>query len=145
MICLNLIQEKMMTSLIVETLCILVIVAINGYLAMAEMAIISARKSLLRSQSETGDKKARLALFFAEKPGELLSAIQLGITSLGILAGVFSGATISLALCRILETAGLPTIWAELSGIALVVTCISLLSLIFGELTPKRLDRKSVV
>lgn len=128
-----------MTSLIVETLCILVIVAINGYLAMAEMAIISARKSLLRTQSETGDKKARLALSFAEKPGELLSAIQLGITSLGILAGVFSGATISLALCRILEKAGLPTIWAELSGIALVVTCISLLSLIFGELTPKRL------
>ncbi|MBZ0187270.1 MAG: CNNM domain-containing protein, partial [Candidatus Obscuribacterales bacterium] len=82
-------------SVLVEISCLFLLVVANGYLSMSEMAIVVAKKAHLRIRAKDGDKKAEAALALATSPGEFLAAIQLGITGIGILAGVFSGATLT--------------------------------------------------
>ena len=87
-----------MSEVIFEISVIFGLTLINGFLAMAEVAVISGRKSKLQSLADHGNKSAQIALNLANKPTQLLSTVQIGITLIGIIAGVYGGATLSLHL-----------------------------------------------
>jgi putative hemolysin len=128
-----------MTGITTEILLIAALIVINGILAMSEIAIVSARKTRLRQQAQAGDRGAAAALELAEQPTRFLSTVQIGITLVGILAGAFGGATIATAIARALESIAPLAAYAEAIALALVVGAITFLSLIIGELVPKRL------
>ena len=92
-----------MESISLEVAVLAGLIVINGILAMAEMALVSARKNRLQQKAERGDPKARAALALANEPGNFLSTIQVGITLVGILAGAFGGATLAGQLARVLD------------------------------------------
>jgi len=119
---------------------VLLLVVLNGLFAMTELAVMTSRKSKLQSRAERGDRGARAALKLSEDPTHFLSAVQVGITLIGILAGAFGQAAIAGDLNAILETA-FPALeaYTEVFSTALVVICITYVSLIVGELVPKRL------
>ena len=119
---------------------VLLLVVLNGLFAMTELAVVSSRKSRLQSRAERGDRGARAALKLSEDPTHFLSAVQVGITAIGILAGAYGQATIAGELNKILSAA-LPTLaaYTHVFSTALVVICITYVSLIVGELVPKRL------
>jgi len=119
---------------------VLLLVVLNGLFAMTELAVVSSRKSKLQSRAERGDKGARAALKLAEEPTHFLSAVQVGITLIGILAGAYGQATIAGELDKILEVS-FPALaaYTEFFATALVVVCITYVSVIVGELVPKRL------
>lgn len=122
-----------------ELLIVAALILLNGFFAMSEMAVVSARRGRLQQMAERGSKGARVALGMTEDPTRLLSTVQIGITLIGVLAGAFSGATIAEKLERaLLEIPELAT-RAETLSIAIVVICISYFSLIAGELVPKRI------
>ena len=122
-----------------DIIIISILILLNGALAMAEIAIISAKRSKLQRLSRDGDKSAELALTFSKNPNEFLSSIQIGITLVGILAGVFGGAKFAEALS--LKISQIPGFGPYSLSIALfiVVITITYLTLVIGELVPKRL------
>ncbi len=111
----------------------------NGVFAMSEMAVVSARQARLQYLAERGDSRARAALGLIESPNRFLSTVQIGITLASILAGAFGGATIAEELAGSLS--GVPFIgqYGEVLGVAIVVLVTTYLSLVLGELVPKRL------
>ncbi|WP_292037391.1 MULTISPECIES: hemolysin family protein [unclassified Brevundimonas] len=119
---------------------VLLLVVLNGLFAMTELAVVSSRKSKLQSRAERGDRGARAALKLSEEPTQFLSAVQVGITLIGILAGAYGQATIAGELDRILEVS-FPALapYSQFASTALVVVLITYVSLIVGELVPKRL------
>ncbi len=125
-------------SLLTEIIIIVALVLVNGVFAMAEMALVSARKTRLRELSDNGDAGARAALLVREEPNRFLSIIQVGISLVGILAGVFGGATIAERISAVLRTMPLLAPYSSGLGIAIVVVGITYLSLVLGELVPKR-------
>jgi putative hemolysin len=122
-----------------EILLILLLIAANGVFAGIEMAVVSSRRSRLETRAEEGDRKAQAALDLIEAPGTFLSTIQIGITLVGILAGAVGGATLAARLAPAL--AALPGVapYAQTIAVAVVVIGITYLTLIFGELVPKRI------
>ena len=128
-----------MSSIVTELLLITALLLLNGLLAMSEMAIVSARKTRLRQQADAGSAGAAAALDLAEHPTRFLSTVQIGITLVGILTGAFGGATIAASIARSLEPIPPLSAYAEAIGLAVVVAAITCLSLIVGELVPKRL------
>lgn len=126
--------------LLIAVVVVLLLVVLNGLFAMTELAVVSSRKSKLQSRAEKGDRGARAALKLAEEPTHFLSAVQVGITLIGILAGAYGQATIAGELDRILETT-FPAFaaYSEFFATALVVVLITYVSLIVGELVPKRI------
>lgn len=126
-------------SYFTEIAIVLVLIALNGLFSMSEFALVSARKTRLKQRAEKGDTRADVALKLANEPTPFLSTIQIGITLVGIFAGAFGGATIARGLAAYFEE--IPAL-APYSGglsITLVVVVITYLTLIFGELVPKRL------
>ena len=132
-----------MGSLTTEILLILVLVVANGVFAMAEVAIVASRKARLQGRAQAGDARARVALELVESPNRFLATVQVGITLIGIFAGAFGGATLSKQLAGALR--GVPTLapYADSIGLGLVVMAITYLSLIVGELVPKRIGMHS--
>jgi putative hemolysin len=126
-------------SFIFEIVFILVLILLNGILAMAEFAVVSAKKIRLQQRAEGGDTKAAAALELAHEPTHFLSTIQIGITLVGILAGAFGGATVAEELAAYLNEFPLLAPYSEILAITLVVVVITYLTLIFGELVPKHL------
>jgi putative hemolysin len=126
-----------------ELLIILLLIFLNGIFAMSELAIVSARKVRLHQWASEGNARARAALELAEHPNRFLSTTQIGITLVGIFAGAFGGATIAEKLAAWLK--GLPLLapYSEPLALGLVVLGITYLSLIVGELVPKRLALQS--
>lgn len=122
-----------------EVLLILGLAVINGVLAMSEIAMVSARKVRLRQRAKAGDRGAQAALELAESPGRLLSTVQIGITLVGILAGVFGGATLAEELAALVAQVALLAPYSQAIGFGIVVIGITYISLIFGELVPKQL------
>jgi putative hemolysin len=128
-----------MSSITLEILVILLLVLANGVFAMAEIAVISVRKTRLQELAEQGNKNARAALELANSPNRFLSTVQVGITLIGILAGAFGGATLSKTLAIYIRLIpGLAEVSQALS-LGIVVLTITLLTLVIGELVPKRL------
>ena len=119
---------------------VLLLVVLNGIFAMTELAVVSSRKSKLQSRAERGDRGARAALKLSEEPTQFLSAVQVGITLIGILAGAYGQATIAGELDRIISTS-FPVVapYSHFTSTAVVVVLITYVSLIVGELVPKRL------
>lgn len=118
---------------------VLALIALNGFLAMSELAVVSSRRARLQAMAAKGSRGADKALALAGDPGRFLSTVQIGITLVGILSGAFSGATLGDRLAGQLEQAGLPSGAASALGVGAVVAVITYLSLIFGELVPKQL------
>lgn len=118
---------------------ILLLVLLNGVLAMSELAIVSARPNRLQQMAEDGNKGAGIAAHLASDPGKFLSTVQIGITLIGIGNGAFGGATLTEPVARLLG--GLPGLSSNSTQLAgfVVVVGITYLSLIIGELVPKRL------
>ena len=128
-----------MLAISVEILLVILLVALNGLFALSEMAVVASRKAKLKQRALAGDRRARAALDLAENPNRFLSAVQIGITLVGILAGAFGGATLAEQIARWLQSAGVAAAYAEVFALALVVAAIGFLSLVFGELVPKRI------
>ncbi|HEX7968069.1 MAG TPA: hemolysin family protein [Stellaceae bacterium] len=119
---------------------IVLLILLNGFFAMAEMAVVSARKARLQHAADLGREGARVALELKRDPGRFLSTVQIGITVIGVLASVFGGATLAETLAQYLETfPGWVGHYAKSISFAVVVILISYFSLILGELVPKRL------
>ncbi|MBY0333402.1 MAG: hemolysin family protein [Acetobacteraceae bacterium] len=114
------------------------LVLLNGCFALSELAIVSARRPRLRAMAEDGRAGARAALALAEDPGKFLSTVQIGITLVGVVAGAFSGATLGGALGRWLAGLGVPTAVADPVGFGAVIALVTYLSIVVGELVPKR-------
>ncbi|MFA5600366.1 MAG: CNNM domain-containing protein, partial [Phenylobacterium sp.] len=125
--------------LLVASAVVLLLVVLNGLFAMSELAIVSARKSRLQTLADRGDKGASSALKLADEPTRFLSSVQVGITLIGILAGAFGQATIAAELDALLETVPGFAPYSEAVSTGLVVVVITYLSLIVGELVPKRI------
>jgi putative hemolysin len=122
-----------------EVILVLLLVIINGVFALSEMAIVSSRKARLQQRINEGDTDAIIALKLSEHPNDFLATVQIGITLIGVLAGAVGGATISDAMA--LWFASLPALkpYAESISLGIVVVVITFLSLLLGELVPKRL------
>ncbi len=127
----------------IEILILLVLILGNGFLSMSEMALVSARKVRLRQQIDEGDARAARALALAEEPGPMLSTVQVGITLIGILTGVFGGARLSAPLAQALARFEWLAPYAAATSLVFVILIITFLSLVLGELVPKRLALNS--
>jgi putative hemolysin len=124
---------------LLEIAIVVALVVLNGLLAMSELAVVSARRTKLKALAERGSRGAATALRLAEDPGRFLSAVQIGITLVGVLSGAFSGATLGGRLTVWLASFGLSPGAAQALGFGGVVVAITYLSLIIGELVPKRI------
>jgi magnesium and cobalt exporter, CNNM family len=124
---------------VIEILIILLLLLANGFFAMSEIAIISARKAHLQQLAKSGNAKARAALDLATNPDRFLATVQIGITLIGIFAGAFSGATIADRIGSYLGTFPLLAPYSKTIGVGSVVVGLTYLSLVIGELVPKRL------
>lgn len=122
-----------------DVLIILILIIFNGLLALSETAMLSMRKARLQHRVNDGDKRARLALKLAENPNRFLSTIQIGITVIDVLIGAISGATVTEFLTASLAHIPALVPFAEAIGLIVVVIVVSFLSIVFGELVPKRL------
>lgn len=127
-----------MSAIAFEVLVIVVLLAINGIFAMSELAIVTARKVRLEQRAEKGDAGAKAALALAQEPTRFLSTIQVGITLIGVMAGAFGGATIAEEIAVWFTRIPAIARYANALALALVVTAITYLSLLIGELIPKR-------
>ena len=114
---------------------------LNGAFAMSEMSLAASRKARLVALAESGDKGARTALELMDNPTEFLSSVQVGITSIGMLNGIVGEAAFSGALAAWLVPLGLPQSSAEIAATAIVVVAITYVTIVFGELVPKRIGQ----
>ncbi len=124
--------------MIAEILIVVVLIIVNGVLALSELAIVSARPARLKPL-ESKSRGAAAALRLGENPGRFLSTVQIGITLVGVLSGAFSGATLGTRFTDFLLSKGVPGDWASTLGVGSVVLLITYVSLIVGELVPKQL------
>lgn len=128
-----------MSNVSVEIVFLLLLTVANGVFAMSEAAMISARKTLLQQRAEAGDAGASAALQLVESPSRFLSTVQIGITLIGILSGAFGGSTLAQNLAPVFERIPLLAPYSQVLSVAIIVLFITYLSLVIGELVPKRL------
>lgn len=128
-----------MSSVASEALLIILLIIVNGVFSMSELAIVSARKVRLEQWAKEGNAKARAALRLIASPTNFLSTVQIGITLIGILSGALGGATVAQNLQSSFETVPLLQPYSKPLSFAIVVGIITYLSLVVGELVPKRL------
>jgi putative hemolysin len=128
-----------MPPVAIEIIIVLMLILLNGVFAMSEIAVVSARQVRLQQRAQGGDQGAQAALDLAINPNRFLSTVQVGITLIGIFAGAFGGATVAQTLAAFLRE--LPFIERSATAISLVivVTAITFLSVVLGELVPKRI------
>ena len=124
-----------------EILLIALLTLLNGVFAMSEMALASSRKARLSALAESGDHGAAAALKLMEQPTRFLSTIQVGITSIGVLNGIIGEAAFSSGLANWLQGLGMGARWAAYSATGVVVALITYVTIIFGELVPKRIGQ----
>ncbi len=124
-----------------DFLIILLLIVLNGAFAMSELAVASSRKSRLQRLADEGDKGASAAVKLMEDPTHFLSSVQVGITSIGVLNGIVGEAAFSTGLSDNLSTWGLERATADIVATAIVVTVITFLTIVFGELVPKRIGQ----
>ena len=114
---------------------------LNGVFAMSEMSLASSRKARLTAMAESGDKGAQAALGLLENPTQFLSSVQVGITSIGMINGIVGEAAFSGGLATWFQTFGATPRAAEIAATALVVAIITFITIVFGELVPKRIGQ----
>lgn len=123
----------------IELLIVLSLILLNGLFALSELAIVSSRQPRLKAFAATGRKGAESALALSSNPGRFLSAVQIGITMIGTINGVYSGETFGQYAYAALREAGLPETAATSIGYGTVIAVITYLSVIIGELVPKNI------
>lgn len=128
-----------MSSLTLEITFIFLLLFANGLFAMAEIAVVTARKARLKGMAEDGANGAKLALALANSPGKFLSTVQVGITFVGVLASAIGGANISDRLAVVVRKIPALENYAEAIALTIIVGSITYLSVIIGELVPKRI------
>ena len=124
-----------------DILLIVLLTLLNGVFAMSELALASSRKARLTATAEAGDKGSRAALGLLDNPTQFLSSVQVGITSIGMLNGIIGEAAFSAGLSAWLQTWGITARAADISATALVVVVITYITIVFGELVPKRIGQ----
>ncbi|MBE0410531.1 MAG: HlyC/CorC family transporter [Anaerolineales bacterium] len=122
-----------------EILIILALILFNGVLAMSEIAVVTARKVRLQQLVEKGNTRAAVAIELADTPGRFLSTVQIGITTIGILAGVFGGVTIAASLESRFGELTIVAAYAKPISMGIVVVTVTYLTVILGELVPKKI------
>lgn len=122
-----------------EILIIAFLILLNGIFSMSEIALVSSRKYKLEGAARKGNKTAQKALELASKPNTFLSTVQIGITLIGILIGIFSGERVTDEVSRYISTVPLFEPYAQTLAVVLVVVVVTYFSIIFGELVPKRI------
>ena len=126
-----------------DLILILALVAVNGVLAMGELAVVSSREARLKAMAKSGSAGAATALKLAADPGRFLSTVQSGITLITIVNGAFSGASLGEPVAQRLELAGLAHDVAHRSGFGLVIVLTTFVSLVIGEIVPKQFALRS--
>ena len=116
-----------------------VLILLNGVLSGSELAMMSARRLRLEQQAERGHRPAAMALQLIRSPNDFLSTVQIGITLIGILSGALGGSRVARSLQPLLEAVPALRPWSEPLALGIVVTLITFLSLVLGELVPKRI------
>jgi len=122
-----------------EILLIFGLILLNGIFSMSEIAMVSSKKSRLETAAKKGDKSARKAFELANNPGKFLSTVQIGITLIGILTGIFSGEKIQDDLIQFLQGFSLLEPYSNLLSTSIIVILLTFFSLVLGELVPKRI------
>lgn len=126
-----------------EITIVLALILINGLLSMSEAALVASRKARLQQKANEGDKSSLLAIQLIEDPNKFLSAVQIGITLIGVLTGAVGGATLSEKLAASLQTIPYIGEYSETISLSIVVIAITVLTIWLGELVPKRLGINS--
>jgi putative hemolysin len=121
-----------------DVVVILLLVGLNGVFAMAELAIVSSRKPRLKALAKSGRRGAQTALDLAAEPGRFLSAVQIGITLIGILAGAYSGSSLGGPTGQRIALLGVAPDTAQTVGFTIVIMITTYASLVIGELVPKQ-------
>src|ERR1043165_4158699 len=121
-----------------QFLLVLLLIVLNGFFVLSEMALVSAKRSRLQAAAEQGHSGAKSALALVEDPTTLLSAIQIGITLLTIFTGLYGGETFAGPLAVKLDAWGVPAQYTEELAKGIVVLIITFVTLIVGEVVPKR-------
>jgi putative hemolysin len=129
----------MTSRLVFEIGILIILIMLNGVFALAELAIVSARRERLQTLIDGGNQGAAIALRMSHEPTALLSTVQVGITLIGILAGAFGGATLTDELAQIIARAPVLAGYSRTIALILVVGTITFFSVVLGELVPKRL------
>jgi putative hemolysin len=122
-----------------ELLIILFLILLNGVFSMSEIALISARKNRLESAAKKGNSNAKVALDLANSPNKFLSTVQIGITLIGILTGIYSGDKITSDVKLFIEGFVVLKPYADSIAVGIVVVVLTFFSLVLGELLPKRI------
>lgn len=122
-----------------EILIILFLIILNGVFSMSEIALISARKNRLENAAKKGSASAKTALDLANSPNKFLSTVQIGITLIGILTGIFSGDKITTDVQTFVESFASLKLYADSIAVGVVVVVLTFFSLVLGELLPKRI------
>ena len=124
-----------------EILVLVALIILNGLFAMSEIALVTARRARLARLAEDGDGAAEVAIKLGEDPTRFLSTIQIGITSIGILNGIVGEAALAGPLALWLQGLGLEQRFSEIGSTVLVVVVITYVSIVVGELVPKRIGQ----
>jgi putative hemolysin len=127
----------------IDVLLILALVALNGVLAMSELAIVSSREARLKAISKGGSRGAQCAIELASDPGRFLSTVQTGITLIAIFAGAFSGEKLGEPAAQRFQALGLEPDTAHTVGFAVVIFLTTYVSLVIGEIVPKQIALRS--
>ena len=126
-----------------ELIILFFLIFLNGFFSMAEIALVSSRKARLEGQAGKGDQRAKKALDLAQHPDKFLSTVQIGITTIGILTGIYSGEKMIDDVAAYLNQTSMFAAYSNGIATAIVVVIITFFSLVFGELVPKRLGMAS--
>lgn len=124
-----------------DVLLILLLTLLNGVFSMSELALASSRKARLTAMSESGDKGAKAALVLLENPTQFLSSVQVGITSIGMVNGILGEAAFSDGVSDWVQGFGVALGPADVTATVVVVTVITFITIVFGELVPKRIGQ----
>ncbi|MCK2094395.1 hemolysin family protein [Thauera aromatica] len=124
-----------------EIALLIALIVLNGVFAMSEIALVTARRARLARLAEDGDGSAAVAMKLGEDPTRFLSTIQIGITSIGILNGIVGEAALAGPLAQWLQTLGMEQRTSEIGSTVLVVVVITYVSIVVGELVPKRIGQ----
>lgn len=128
-----------MSSTALEIVILLLLILANGFFSMGEMALVAARKARLERLSQEGHTRARVALDLASNPNRFLATIQIAITLVAIISGAYGGVTLGEKLGVVLAERGWAEPYGHAVGVGVVVLLTTFLSLVLGELVPKRL------
>src|SRR5690606_26742691 len=131
----------MKSSEFMEIFILLGLILLNCLFAMSEIAIVTAKKSRLQILADKGSKTAQIALKLADDPTQFLSTVQIGITSIGIMNGIFGESILAEPFANWLQTFGVPEQFSDNFATILVVVVVTYLSIVIGELVPKRVGQ----